>query len=242
MKFNTIKITETSSTNTELKRMAAEGAEVGTVLVAQRQTAGKGRMGKSFSSGDGGLYVSIILPYDGAKSIGLVTTGAAVAVSRAVEKVADVEVGIKWVNDLCVCGRKICGILAEAVTCGNGMHLILGVGVNLTNKIPAELEKIATTLREECGKKILPEQLLEQLLKEISMLEMAKKDEILNEYRHRSLTVGKKINVIPHGGGKYEAKAVGILDDGSLLVEKDGGETVRVFSGEVSTEILGGKR
>lgn len=237
MKFNTIKITETTSTNTELKHMASRGAEVGTVLVAQRQTGGRGRLERNFSSQEGGLYMSIIFPFERGENVGTLTCGAAVAVSRAVERLADVETRIKWVNDVCVGGRKVCGILAEAVTCGGDVKAVLGIGVNLTNELPRELADVATTLFDECGKAFLPEQLLPLVLEELSALENLKKQEIIEEYRHRCLTIGKKTVVIPHNGEKYEATALEILDDGSLLVQKDDGATVRIFSGEVSTRL-----
>ena len=105
MTFNTIKITDADSTNSMLKKMAAQGAGIGTTLVAVRQHGGRGRLGRSFSSGDGGLYVSIILPYAENMSAGLLTTYAAVAVAGAIESLAPVRVGVKWVNDLLVEGK-----------------------------------------------------------------------------------------------------------------------------------------
>lgn len=241
MRFDIIKIADTPSTNTELKRMAAEGAKIGTVLAAQRQSGGRGRLGRSFSSEMGGLYASILLPFDG-RDAGPLTTCAAVVVARAIERVAPISVGIKWVNDLYVGGKKLCGILAESVSREGGACAVLGIGVNLTNKLPQELSDVATTLFDECQKEISPDSLLDAILCELSDFENIDYNEILDEYRHRCLILGKNIDVIPHSGKKYAAKAIDLLPDGSLLVEKaENGEGLRVFSGEVSARLSGGE-
>ena len=237
MKFNVVKFDSLPSTNTELKEMALDGAKIGTVLVAKRQSGGRGRLGRSFSSEDGGLYVSILLPFDG-RAAGRLTTCAAVLTARAIERTAPISVGIKWVNDLYAGGKKICGILAESVAREDGRCALLGIGVNLTNKLPSELSGIATAIFDECGREISPDALLDALLFEFSDFENINYNEIFDEYRHRCITLGKNIDVIPHDGEKYAAKAIDLLPDGSLLVEKEGnGEMIRVFSGEVSTRI-----
>ena len=238
MVFNTIKITDTVSTNTQLKKMAIEGANIGTVLVSQRQSGGRGRLGRSFSSGEGGLYASIILPYYQGDSAGLLTTYAAVAVARAIERVAPVKAGIKWVNDLYVNGKKVCGILAEAVMREGGNCAVLGIGVNLTNELPDELSDIAATLFDACGVEVSPDRLLGEILDELSDFENADYGNALDDYRHRCIILGKNIDIIPHDGKKYAAKAVDILPDGALLVKRAAdGEMIRVFSGEVSTRL-----
>lgn len=240
MIFDTIKMTDVTSTNTELKRMAAEGAKVGTVLVAERQSGGRGRLGRSFSSEKGGLYVSIILPYKENMSAGLLTTYAAVAASRAIERVCALKTDIKWVNDLYAGGKKLCGILAEGVVCGNEMRAVLGIGINLTNPIPDELSHIATSIFAECKTTVTPDQMLDTLLGELADFESADLTLSLDEYRHKCLTLGKEIEVIPHDGEKYTAFALDILHDGALLVKRaDNGEEIKIFSGEVSTKIGG---
>lgn len=242
MVFNTIKITDAVSTNTQLKKMALEGADVGTALVAQRQSGGRGRLGRSFSSGEGGLYASIILPYCQGDDAGLLTTYAAVAVAHAIERVAPVKVGIKWVNDLYVNGKKVCGILAEAVAREGGMCAILGIGVNLTNKLPPELSDIATTLFDACGTEVAPDKLFDVILDELSGFEKVDRGEKLDEYRHRCVILDKNIDVIPHNGEKYTAKAIDVLPDGALLVKRaEDGEMIRVFSGEVSARLSEGE-
>ena len=241
MTFNTIKITDTESTNTLLKKMASEGAEIGTTLVATRQSGGKGRLGRSFSSNEGGLYVSIILPYNENMSAGLLTTYAAVAVARSIEKLAPVKVDVKWVNDLLVNGKKICGILTEGIVYGDKTLAILGIGVNLTNKLPDELADIASNLFDLCGVKIVPDDLLNEILTHLSDFEDVDFEKSLEEYRHRCVTLGKKVEVIPHQGEKYRASAIDLHHDGSLIVKRaSDGEILRIFSGEVSTKLSEG--
>ena len=238
MTFNTIKITDADSTNSMLKQMAAEGAEIGTTLVAVRQHGGRGRLGRSFSSGEGGLYVSIILPYEENMSAGLLTTYAAVAVARAIESLAPVKVDVKWVNDLLVNGKKICGILAEGVVRADRNLAVLGIGVNLTNKLPKELEQIASNLYDLCRAKIDPQVLLDAVLGEFSDFPTADFEKSLEEYRRRCITLGKEVDVIPHQGEKYKAFAIDLHHDGSLIVKRaSDGEIIRVFSGEVSTRL-----
>lgn len=236
MTFNTIIIPDADSTNTMLKKMACEGAEIGTVLVAKRQSGGKGRLGRAFSSEEGGLYASIIFPYDEGMSAGLLTTFAAVAVSEAIESLAPVRADVKWVNDILIDGKKVCGILAEGAVTGDRRVAILGIGINLTNKLEDELLPIASNLRELCGVSVSPEQMLEALLDKLSHFETAKLPNTIDKYRHRCITLGKEIDVIPHNGEKYTAFALDIHHDGSLIVKRaSDGEEIRIFSGEVST-------
>ncbi|MBQ7294157.1 MAG: biotin--[Clostridia bacterium] len=243
MTFEVVWKDESVSTNTELKELAKKGAPVGSVLAAKRQSGGRGRMERSFSSEDGGLYASVIFPCQSPESAGRLTTFAAVAVSRAVERLCPAKVCIKWVNDLLVNQRKICGILAEGVAREDGFCAVVGFGINLCNKLPAELDGIASTLLDECGACISPPVLLDAILEEMSGFEKADFGEIMEEYRLRSAVVGKRITVCPHSDSSYEAEALAIFDDGSLSVRRlDNGVLLRVFSGEVSTKLSENKK
>ena len=238
MRFHPIFLEEVESTNSLLKDMARQGAPLGTAVCAKRQTGGRGRLERSFSSLEGGLYLSLLLPFGGGFDAGLLTTYAAIAVARAVERVFGVEVKIKWVNDLLVGGKKICGILAEGVAVDGVSLAVVGIGVNLYNKLPSELSDIAASLFELCGKKVEPRVLFEALLEEFAAFDKAEPTGHLDEYRHRSAIIGEIITVIPHTGEEYEAKALSVMDDGALLVERvDNGETIRIFGGEVSTKL-----
>jgi len=124
------------STNTQGRRMLAEGLSTPFVVVAHSQTAGKGRLGRSFySPPNSGLYMTLVYTASGASGqAARATSAAAVAVCDAISEVCGKEAGIKWVNDLYLDGKKVCGILAEAIPCAEGCHVILGIGVNLTTK------------------------------------------------------------------------------------------------------------
>ena len=242
----TLKIlSETDSTNKQLKLLAEQGAPEWSVLLAEHQTAGKGRLDRSFLSPPGsGIYMSFLLrPAKSAPSLPvtesvLLTVCAASAVYEAVKSVTGKETAIKWVNDLYYKNKKVCGILAEAVAREAGNCAVLGLGVNLTNKLPDELSDIAASLFDTCGVEVSPDRLLGEILDELSDFESADYRKSLDEYRHRCIILGKNIDVIPHSGEKYAAKAIDILPDGALLVKRaTDGEMIRVFSGEVSTRL-----
>lgn len=238
MIFKLERVAETASTNSDLKEAARLGAPIGSALLAARQSGGRGRMDRAFSSGEGGLYLSLLLPLESPAAAGLLTTFAAVAVARAIEGIFDVEIKIKWVNDLLVGGKKVCGILAEGVATEWGYRAVLGIGVNLFNELPDALSKIATTLFAQSGKKISPDFLAEAILREFEDFEKVDFAEFIDEYRHKCVIIGENITVIPHLDATYEAKALDVLGDGSLLVERlDNGEKVKLFSGEVSTKL-----
>ena len=229
---------ESVSTNTELKEAAKGGAPLWSVLAAKRQSGGRGRMERSFSSLEGGLYASVIFPCGSPEAAGRLTTFAAVAVARGIERLCNASVKIKWVNDLLVNDKKICGVLAEGVAREHGFCAVVGFGVNICNNLPSELESVASTLLRECGALFSPEELLSAILEEIKCFENADFEEIMKEYRSRSAVVGRKITVINHSDGNYEAEALRIEDDGALIVKRLGDNAeVRLFSGEVSTKI-----
>lgn len=235
---------EIGTTNDEAKRLAREGAEENLVVMTERQTAGKGRRGRSFySMGPEGVYMSLLLrprlPFQEALKI---TTMTAVAVSRAIEKNCDVEVGIKWVNDLFIHGKKVCGILTEAgidFETGDLEYAVVGIGVNVLKcAFPKELKGIATTLEEESGKQVSRNKLAADILREMHELyrELGRAEGGLpsyhEEYVRRSIVLGKEVMV--HAGAQaYPAKAVGIDENIGLIVEtKEGRRTLD--SGEVS--------
>ena len=239
MDFKITRIYETDSTNTYLKNMARAGAPFGSAVIAERQHAGHGRMGRSFSSERGGLYMSILLRLTDPESIGLLTTYAAVAVARAIESLVPLDVKIKWVNDLYVGKKKLCGILAEGgTTYGGESFVVLGIGVNLDNKLPDELLMIATSIKELCGQAVSPEALENRILKEFENIDRCALGAHIDEYRHRCMMLGNKIDVIPHQGEKYEAVAIDVAHNGALLVRRlSDNKELQLFCGEVSTKI-----
>ncbi len=235
-----------SSTNTVLKRMAEEGAEEGFCLIAEEQTAGKGRMGRSFYSPAGsGLYLSVLLrPKLKAADAVNITACAAVAVAEAIESLGPVQAQIKWVNDVYVEGRKVCGILTEAsLDSGTAAvnYLVVGIGINIRppeGGFPADLQKIAGSVfgeEEIPGLRCrLAAAVLDQLL---GYYEHLQEKPWLEEYRKRSLVTGKEIRVLMPGKEPENGTAIGIGDDFSLLVQMEDGTLRRLNSGEVSIRI-----
>lgn len=226
------------STNSEAKRMAMEGAAHGTVLVAETQTAGRGRFGKSFYSPEStGLYMSVILkPGDTAISDAqMITVAAAVVVSQAIERLTGHKPGIKWVNDLYLNDRKICGILTEAVSdfeSGRVESIIIGIGINCaTTDFPEELTQIAGSLGDSnLSRNRLAAIIATGLLKTFDRIN---DPEIINEYKSRSIMIGKTITYL-HQGSEHTAVVLDINNKGNLVVKNADGLVNIISSGEVS--------
>lgn len=225
---------KTASTNDDAKTLALSGAPHGTVVIALSQTKGRGRLGRVFSSKRGGLYLSFLVRNQHKADPVKLTLTAAVATARAIEGLTDLSVGIKWVNDLHIQGKKCCGILVEGVYDGVSplpVAAVVGIGINLSNPLPKELEQIATSLQKE-GAPVAHSDMAEALIKELAEGFAENAPFPIKEYRLRSVTVGKTVTVHTPSES-YDAKAIGILDDGSLLVEAKGEERI-LCAGEVT--------
>ena len=237
------------STNDEAKRLAVLGAEEGTVVVADAQTAGKGRLDRTFVSPAGrGLYASLVLrPVVSPEALPLLTVAAAVAVAEAAEAVGGASLGIKWVNDVYSREGKVAGILAEtAFSPAGGLdYAVLGIGVNLFpwKERPAEAGPAASLFsslpcaaEQERAREALLRQALERFFAFYRHLE---EKPFLPAYRERSILTGKRVTVFsPRDKDKttplYTAAVTGIDDEGALLLITEGGEEKRLTFGEVS--------
>lgn len=226
------------STNIAAKERAAQGAPQGTAVVSLQQSAGRGTHGRSFYSPPvQGLYISVVLrPKNGAQLATRITAAAAVAVSEAIEDVCGAQVQIKWVNDIYMGGKKICGILAESILSPSGKHayIVLGMGVNVdTMEFPPELEKIATSLAKQGYCNVNAGKLAARILHHLEIFaEDLEKGSYMRAYRERSCVLGKRILLLgrePH----QTARALAIKDDGALVVELDSGQRLTLHSGEV---------
>ena len=235
---------EIPSTNQCLKKLAMErNLPHGSFVVAEMQTAGKGRRGRHFYSPAGsGLYMSILLkPHKTAQESLCLTAAAAVAVCKAVEEICGIRLGIKWVNDLYLGERKVCGILTEAVTdfeTGDIEFVIVGIGLNVTvpdGGFPEELQNMAGALLEEgshIDRNVLAAKIMNLLLEE------AEKDGIPEEYRKRNIVPGRRVQV-SHGDCVRIVDAQKILEDGRLLVKNEKGEQEILPCGDVSLHVTG---
>ena len=226
-------LSEIDSTNTEAKRRRDEAKSAPIVIVADSQSAGRGRLGRSFySPSETGLYMSVAYsPKGDVVDAVTITSKAAVAVCRAIEKFADAECKIKWVNDVYVGGKKVSGILCESTVCDSGETVIIvGIGINLTTKdFPDEIADIAAAVGE-IDRKSLAAELAR------TVIEFAYDGgEWIDEYRARSLVLGRKITYIKDGVSRI-AQAKEIRGDGALVVDEDGALTV-LSSGEISVRL-----
>ncbi len=224
-----------SSTNLIMKEEAKNGKESYSVLIAAHQTNGRGRMGRSFySPDDSGLYMSVLLRPDTPQTALHITTDAAAAVAAALEKLSGETAQIKWVNDIYMRGRKVCGILAES-SLSDG-YIVLGIGVNVLSPkagFPDDIKMRAGSVFAENAEN-LREKVSVEILKEL--YKKRNNDETLFEYRRRSIITGKEIDIIKNGTAE-RAFVLGINDDYSLNVRKEDGSEEKLLSGDVSIRI-----
>lgn len=237
---------ETDSTNTRLKLLAEAGAPEWTVVAASKQTAGRGRLGRSFFSPEAtGLYMSVLVrPRLRAEDALLMTTAAAVATARAIEAEFGVSAGIKWVNDILVDGRKVCGILTEAaldVESGRLRYAVVGIGVNISEPeggFPPDIAAVAGSL---CGRAPVNAEsrnrLAGRILAEFAALYRALPARgFMEEYAARSVVVGREVDILA-SGGRRRALAVSIDGDAHLIVRFPDGSEETLSSGEVSVRL-----
>ena len=229
-----------NSTNIRAKELAAQGAPHGTVVIAGQQTMGRGRFGRAFYSPEGsGVYISFILrPQLPADRAVMLTSMSAVAVARAMEKVADVQASIKWVNDVYLGPKKACGILCEAgmdFENGQMQYVISGIGVNVGfMDFPEELADKATSISNVCGKRISRSRFAAELINEMNALyPQLETGAFMEESRRRSNVIGREIEVL-RGEERYPATAIDIDDEGSLVIRTGDGEVKTLHSGEIS--------
>ncbi len=234
---------ELSSTNDHLKQMARQGASQGTVLIADRQTGGHGRMGRSFHSPGGlGIYLSILLrPQCAPGDLMHLTCATAVAMCDALEAAAGLRPGIKWTNDM-VCGKhKLGGILTElGLTPAGGIdYTIIGIGINCCHRredFPPEIQNIAGSLSMVTGREISRPAVAAAMMDALHHMNEtlhSGKDAMLAQYRRDCVTLGQQISVV-RGEEIRHGQALDLDADGGLLVRFSDGHTEVVNSGEVS--------
>lgn len=227
------------STNTQAKRLLAQGLSENAFIAANEQTAGRGRLGRSFySPKNTGIYYSYVFhPKANLSDAVFITTAAAVSVVRAIEKISSDKPKIKWVNDVYVADKKICGILTEAVSdfeSGALESVIVGIGINFnTSYFPEDIKNKASSLNDSSiTRAALLQAAAEELIKVSEDLENS---DIISDYRSHSLVIGKKITFFKNGK-EYKGIAKAIDESGALIVETaDGIQTLN--SGEISVRL-----
>ena len=232
---------EVASTNTVAKFLSMHNVANGTVVISEKQTQAKGRSGKSWESPLGGVWLSIILkPNVDQSKFPMITLATGVAVAKTLEKIGVEEPEIKWPNDIMSNGKKICGILTEAIAKFNTVeNVIIGVGIDANldvSQFPEELQAGTTTLKEELKREgnenLLIKIFLEEFEKISELFNHEGYEVILKEWRKRSYSIGKIVEVREPFNTYYDGYVVGINKEGALIVEKIDGTLKKVISGE----------
>jgi BirA family transcriptional regulator, biotin operon repressor / biotin---[acetyl-CoA-carboxylase] ligase len=232
-----------ASTSDLAKELGGKGAPEGTLVVAESQEAGRGRLGRQWDSPAGvGLYVSLLLrPPLPPAELPQITLTSAVAAVRALQRAAGLAPGIKWPNDLLVDGKKVGGILTEMETESDQIrYLVLGWGLNVNNPVfPPELAALATSLFLAAGRTFSRVALLKAWLEEFEALYESFLSRgfpgILREWKNHAVTLGREV-AVRQGARTIQGQAVDVDADGALLVVQQGGEIVRVVSGELAPD------
>ncbi len=235
---NKVKVTvfdSLPSTNTYLKNEYTKGMSNYRTVIAACQTGGRGRLGRSFYSANGGLYMSFLLSDVSELDIISITAIAGISVSEAIDDLYNVKCGIKWVNDLIYNGKKVCGILAEGIISDDGkiQGIVIGIGVNIAppeNSFPDELRDIAGAISDHYTVEDR-NNLAFLILKRFN--DNLKSKDTVNKYRQLSTVIGKEITVITVNE-RYNARVDDIDDSFGLVITKNNGEKMTLRSGEIS--------
>lgn len=239
---NVLYFPETDSTNTQAKRLGDEGASHGTLVVAEQQTGGKGRRGRSWASPAGSsIYMSILLrPGLMPNQAPMLTLVMAQSVAEAVRIQTGEEARIKWPNDIVINGKKVCGILTEMSTEIQWInHVVIGVGINVnTENFPEELAETATSLYLENGKRQQRSLLIAEVLKQFEryydlFINAGNLSAMQEQYNKLLVNCGREVKVL-EPGHEFTGQAVGINETGELLVRTEDGKIRQIYAGEVS--------
>ena len=236
---------ETTSTNDVIEKLARDGVREGAVVFAESQTKGRGRLGRKWMSPlHQGLWFSVLLrPELRPQETTQLTVASATALRRAIKNVTGILAEIKWPNDLLIGGKKVVGILTEmSAEVDRVRHVILGIGVDVNQdaaEFPAELRKIATSLKIESGRKISRAELATEILRELDFdyarICGGKFPALADEWEAASETIGRNVTV--HVGDRhFRGHAESLDDDGALLVRTEHGHLERVIGGDVTLE------
>jgi BirA family biotin operon repressor/biotin-[acetyl-CoA-carboxylase] ligase len=225
------------STNDVAKTRSQEGAKEGMVIIAEEQTAGRGRIKRRWLSPRGGIALSIILypPLDYLSSLIMV---ASLAVAGSIERVTGLKAQIKWPNDVLVNGKKVCGILVESDVRGNKVdYAVIGIGINANLKLSEfpQIAPMATSLSQELGRDVSRREIVRSLLAEAERLYLAlpEGDSVFKQWRERLVTLGQEVQV-SSAEATYKGIAESVASDGSLLLRQPDGNLLKIVAGDVT--------
>lgn len=235
MEDKIIRLEEVDSTNLFAAKLCLDNEEIPIAVIAECQTNGSGRMGRSFHSPQSaGIYMTYILDVKNVKTLNLITSSAGLAVAQTLEEICSLKTKIKWPNDIILSSKKVCGILTKLITRnGNIDYALIGIGINVLNEsFPDDIKDIATSLKIETGKDYDKNLIVEKLIETLNRFFIRKdltEEEIVEKIKLRSDMLGKKVFVKSEN---REYFAVDISPDGGLVVE-DNGEKSVIHNGEV---------
>lgn len=226
-----------TSTMAIAKKLAKEGATEGTVVIADKQTSGRGRLGRTWLSPDSNLAMSIIL-HPSLNYLPELIMIASVAVVRAIKNVADIKAQIKWPNDVMIKGKKVCGILIENEVKGNiVIFSIIGIGINVNLNPPAfpEISTIATSLSHELGREVPRTELTCAVLSELEKLYSQAQAgiSVYKDWQENMETLGKFIRV-QSGKSVEQGKAEAVTETGNLIIRHPDGSLAEIIAGDVT--------
>ena len=232
---------EVMSTNTVAKFLSENDVNNGTVIISEKQSGAKGRLGKSWESPLGGIWLSLVVkPNVDHSKIPMITLATGVAVVKTLERIGIENAEIKWPNDVMINDKKVCGILTEAITKFNSIEsVIIGVGIDANfdvNVLSEELQEGTTTLDIELGHRVNENEIIRFFLEEFErigiLFEEGGFERILKEWRKYSYSIGKIVEVREPFSKSYDGYVLGISREGALVVEKIDGTLEKVISGE----------
>ena len=232
-----IYLDETDSTNRQARLLAMDGARHGTLVIADTQSAGRGRRGRGWISPAGeGIFMSLIVRPDAPPGeVAKMSLTLALAVGRAIERVTGLTAKIKWPNDIVIGGRKICGLLLEMDATSEKVNsIVAGVGINVHQaEFDTEIAHTASSLDLMCGRRVSRSEIVRAFLEEFERAMAMEDSAMMDEYRGRSATIGQRVQVISLSG-TYTGTAQGITPSGTLLVEDETGAVREVLAADVS--------
>ena len=243
-KLNIVIFQELDSTNNYLKIIGSNGEKENQLVIALSQTGGRGRMGRSFYSPNGtGIYFSLLLhPEISAEKSLFLTVMAAVSGAETVMKYNKNDVKIKWVNDIYIDGKKVCGILTEgAVNCNKKLdYAVVGIGINVVspeNGFPDDIKDIATAIFPGNTEEYINEKIISDVVNRFFSMYNGDDKDYIRRYKEYSYLTGKEINIIS-GDSTRPATVIDITDDCHLLVKNENDEIEEISSGDVSVRLV----
>ncbi|MBQ4572605.1 MAG: biotin--[Clostridia bacterium] len=227
-----------------MKKLGSQGEKENTLVIALSQTGGRGRMGRSFYSPNGtGIYFSLLLhPEFSAEKSLFLTVMAAVSVAETVMKYNKKDVKIKWVNDIYIDGKKVCGILTEGAINSNKKldYAVVGIGINVVapeNCFPDDIKDIATAIFPGNTEEYIKEKIVADVVNRFFRMYSGADKDYIRRYKEYSYLTGKEINIIS-GDNTRHATVLGITDECHLLVKNENDEIEEISSGDVSVRLV----